>query len=59
MVGKAMTVDPPSACYGLACPQRGRCALHEALGLVDGNVIESCQRGQTWPLFRHVEGETM
>lgn len=48
----------PQACYGLACPLRGLCALHDAIGLADGAVIESCQRGNQWPLFIRAEGET-
>ena len=49
--------DPATvaACYGVLCPRRGACALHEALGLADGPVLESCQRGQAWPLFMPAE----
>jgi hypothetical protein len=49
--------DPATvaACYGVLCPRRGACALHEALGLADGPVIESCQRGPVWPLFMPAE----
>jgi len=57
-----MDADPapePEACYGLLCPKRSTCQLHANLGLVEGMHIESCQQGWTWPLFRHIEGETM
>ena len=47
----------PAACYGLMCPHRGTCALHEALGTDEGEVIESCQLGHFWPLYRHVDAE--
>lgn len=52
-------VPEPEACYGLLCPKRSTCQLHADLGLVDGTVIESCQQGRLWPLYRHVAGEAM
>jgi hypothetical protein len=42
----------PVGCYGLMCPKRSWCDLYASLGLFDGYVIESCQVGSTWPLFR-------
>ena len=42
----------PDACYGVMCPQRATCQLHADLGIVDGTVIESCQQGRLWPLYR-------
>lgn len=42
----------PAACYGLACPQRGTCALFTALGIDDGHVIDSCQTRAGWPMYR-------
>ena len=44
----------PEACFGVLCPQRSTCQLHADLGLVDGAVIESCQQGRRWPLYRQV-----
>lgn len=48
----------PNACFGLLRPKRGTCQLFADMGLVDGSVIDSCQRGQRWPLYRQV-GESM
>lgn len=45
----------PDACYGLVCPQRSTCALYASLGVADGAVIESCQQGRDWPLYRAVK----
>ena len=47
-----MPTADPDACYGLACPHRGSCGLHAAIGTADGWVIESCQQGTRWPLYK-------
>ena len=43
--------EQPTACYGLACPQRGTCERFSALGLTDGAVIDSCQTREGWPMY--------
>lgn len=49
----APTCDPqPEACFGMTCPHRSSCALFDAIGVADGHVIATCQRGvDDWPLF--------
>lgn len=44
--------DDATACYGLACTQRGTCERFTALGLTDGAVIDSCQTRDGWPMYR-------
>lgn len=43
--------EHPVACYGMTCPHRASCELHAMLGLLDGHVIATCQKGDDWPLF--------
>ena len=39
------------ACLGICCPKRGECQRYQdAEGMPDVS-IDSCQRGNTWPMF--------
>ncbi len=55
--GAVPYTEEVTACYGIACRRRGSCELYVAIGRTEGGVIESCQRGDTWPLYRPLQGE--
>ena len=42
--------DDP-ACFGVACPKHAECARYHAIETAPAVTIDSCQRGNTWPMF--------
>lgn len=51
--------QPLRACFGVACPVRGRCARYAAVGNApaDPQTMVTCQRGADFPLFAQVVDE--
>lgn len=45
-------------CFGVMCPFRARCRLYLRPGLADGEAMDSCQVGKSWPLFCEADDET-